>query len=271
VIITLLTDFGERDGFTGVMKGVILGICPGAALVDLSHHVEPGDVGAGALILRAAVPYFPPGSIHLAVVDPGVGGDRRAVAFRAGGQWLVGPDNGLLWPAAAWLAERAGEPRPEARLLDNPAYRLPQLSHTFHGRDLFAPAAAHLARGVAWESIGPPVAEPVQRRIPTAQRAPAAVEGEVLALDRFGNAITNVAPADVAALGEHWLLEAGSACVTGPATHYGAVPEGEPVVVLDSFGFYELAVNRGSAAKRYGLTRGDRVTVRPITDARSGS
>jgi S-adenosyl-L-methionine hydrolase (adenosine-forming) len=270
VIITLLTDFGDRDGFAGVMKGVILGICPGVALVDLSHQVEPGDVAGGALILRAAVPYFPPGTVHLAVVDPGVGGERRPVALRAGSQWLVGPDNGLLWPAAAWLAERAGEPRPEARLLSNPAYRLPQLSATFHGRDLFAPAAAHLARGVAWESLGPPVEDPVQRRIPTARRTPAAVEGEVLALDRFGNAITNIAPADVAALGERWLLEAGSACVMGPDSHYGAVPEGEPVVVLDSFGFYELAVNRRSAAERYRLTRGDRVTIRPIADARTG-
>jgi S-adenosylmethionine hydrolase len=263
-MITLLTDFGDRDGFVGVMKGVILGICPEAALVDLSHQLEPGDIRGGALILRAAVPYFPAGTVHLAVVDPGVGGERRALVIRAGDQWLVGPDNGLLWPAAAWLAERAGEPRPEARLLANPAYRLPELSHTFHGRDLFAPAAAHLARGVAWESLGPPVAEPERWQVPRARRTPAAVEGELLALDRFGNAITNVAPTDVAALGERWLLEAGSARVPGPACHYAAVADGEPVVVLDSLGFYELAVNRGSAAERYSLRRGDRVVVRSL-------
>jgi S-adenosylmethionine hydrolase len=266
-MITLLTDFGDRDGFVGVMKGVILGICAGVPLVDLSHQVEPGDIQGGALILRAAVPYFPAGTVHLAVVDPGVGGERRALAFRAGEQWLVGPDNGLLWPAAAWLAEQAGEPGPEARLLANPAYRLPQLSHTFHGRDLFAPTAAHLARGVAWESLGPRVADPIRWQIPVPRRTSAGVEGELLVVDRFGNAITNVAPADVASLGERWLLEAGPVHVPGPATHYGAVPEGDPVVVLDSLGFYELAVSRGSAAERYGLRRGDRVVLRPLPAA----
>jgi S-adenosylmethionine hydrolase len=264
MMITLITDFGDRDGFVGVMKGVILGICAGVPLVDLSHQVEPGDIQAGALILYAAVPYFPAGTVHLAVVDPGVGGERRALAIYAGGQWLVGPDNGLLWPAAAWLAERAGEPGPEARLLANPAYRLPHLSHTFHGRDLFAPAAAHLARGVAWESLGPPVVDPIRWQIPVPRRTSAGVEGELLAVDHFGNAITNVAPADAASLGERWLLEAGPVHMAGPASHYGAVPEGDPVVVLDSLGFYELAVNRGSAAERYGLRRGDRVVLRPL-------
>jgi hypothetical protein len=251
-----LTDFGDRDGFAGVMKGVILGICPSARLVDLTHAVEPGDVRGGALLLWAAVPYFPAETIHLAVVDPGVGGARDPLAIRAGGQTLVGPDNGLLWAGAARLGT------PEGRRIENPTYRLSHVSRTFHGRDLFAPAAAHLARGAPWESLGPVAPDPVRWEVPAARPGPAGVFGEVLHVDRFGNAITNLTPDDVSGLGERWWLEVGSVVVEGPVTHYGAVAQGEPLVVLGSLGFYELAVNRGSAAARYGVRRGDAVRAR---------
>jgi S-adenosylmethionine hydrolase len=235
------------------MKGVILGICPSARFVDLSHAVEPGDVRGGALLLWSAVPYFPAGTIHLAVVDPGVGGDRDPLAIRSGGQAFVGPDNGLLWAAAA----RVGVP--QARRIENPAYRLPHVSHTFHGRDVFAPATAHLALGVPWESLGAPVPEPVRWELPVAQVTPEGITGEVLAVDRFGNVITNLTPGDLAPLGESWRMEVGPVVAVGPAAHYGAAGEGEPLVVLGSLGFYEMAVNRGNAAARYGVRRGDRV------------
>ncbi|HET8575537.1 MAG TPA: SAM-dependent chlorinase/fluorinase, partial [Methylomirabilota bacterium] len=147
-IITLTTDFGSRDPFVGVMKGVILGICPAARLVDLSHEVSPQDVLEGALMLESSARFFPPGTIHLAVVDPGVGSRRRGLAVSAAGQCFVGPDNGLF---TATLEE----PGWVAVSLENPAYRLTQVSGTFHGRDIFAPAAAHLACGVALERLGP--------------------------------------------------------------------------------------------------------------------
>jgi S-adenosylmethionine hydrolase len=260
LIVTLLTDFGDRDGFVGVMKGVILGICPEARLVDLSHQVEPGDVAGGALLLRAAVAYFPPGTIHLAVVDPGVGSERRPIALAAGGHRFVGPDNGLLWPAAAHLA--GNDAAPMARLLTNAAYRLPWVSATFHGRDLFAPAAAHLARGVEWESLGPAVTDPVRWEPPSVSRHAAGVAGEVLWIDRYGNAVTNLTPADADTVGPAWVAEIAGARLA-PGTHYAGAPPGEPLVLLGSMGTYEIAVNRGSAAERLGLRRGDPVRLLP--------
>lgn len=260
MVISLLTDFGDRDAFVGVMKGVILGICPQARLIDLCHQLEPGDVTGGALLLRSAAPYFPPGMVHLAVVDPGVGGERRPIAIRAGGQFFVGPDNGLLWAAARLICAR-GAP-PETRRLANPAYRLPNVSATFHGRDVFAPAAAHLAVGVAWESLGPPVADAVRWEPPPARVEDGGVAGEILWIDRFGNAVTNLTPDDARRLGETWEIEVAGARVA-PATHYGAAPEGEPLVVLGSLGYYELAVNRGSAAARFSLRRGDPIRLCP--------
>jgi S-adenosylmethionine hydrolase len=186
------------------------------------------------------------------------------VALRAGGHFFVGPDNGLVWAAATLLGE------PEARLLVNPDYRLPRVSHTFHGRDLFAPAAAHLASGATFESVGPPATDPARWEVPAPRSDGPGIVGEILALDRFGNAMTNLEPSHLAALGERWRLEIGDptapgVAVTGPASHYGAVPPGEPVVVLGSHGYFELAVNRGSAADRYRLRRGDRVQVRRLT------
>jgi S-adenosylmethionine hydrolase len=223
-------------------------------------------------------------------VDPGVGSERRPIALAAGDQRFVGPDNGLLWAAASRLAGNdsggtvaswtveGGTPtggsrrpatgpdralNPVARLLENPAYRLPRVSATFHGRDLFAPAAAHLARGVTWESLGPPVADPVRWEPRVPRRSPRVVTGEILAIDRYGNAVTNLEPADADALHAPWGVEAAGALLL-PATHYAAVPPGEPLVVLGSLGTYEVAVNQGSAADRFQLRRGDPVRLVPV-------
>jgi len=180
-IVTLLSDFGTADAYAGLMKGVVLSICPEARVVDLSHEVPPQNVTAGALLLRSTVRFFPPGTIHVAVVDPGVGGERKPILVQAGGATFVGPDNGLLHPAAS---ER-GINRIVA--LTKGEYHLPRVSRTFHGRDIFAPVAGHLARGVAAEDFGPVLSEMKTLPLATASRDANGVVGEVVHVDRFGN------------------------------------------------------------------------------------
>jgi S-adenosyl-L-methionine hydrolase (adenosine-forming) len=254
-IITLLTDFGTQDPFVGTMKGVILSGCPEARLVDLTHAVAPGDVRGGAFALWTAAPYFPPGTVHLAVVDPGVGGPRRPLVLRTAKALFVGPDNGLLWPAAA----REGEP--EAWEIDLAHWDRP-LSATFHGRDLFAPAASRLAPGEPPEAFCQPLTDALRLDFPLPRREGSKVLGEVLAIDRFGNAITNLTPAELGTLSEERaIFTAAGRTVEGPDSHYGAVPPGELVVVLGSAGLYEIAINQGSAADALGLRVGSPVEV----------
>jgi hypothetical protein len=245
-IITLLTDFGTRDAYVASMKGVILGINPQAVLVDLSHEIGPQDVRAGALVLAGAAPYFPPGAIHLAVVDPGVGGSRRALAARARGQFWVGPDNGLFHFALAG--------NPEARIvsLENPAFFLPQMSATFHGRDLFAPVAAHLSLGVDPALLGPPLTDPVLLNWSEAEYGPGAARGVVIYVDRFGNLVTNFQAVEL----RDWLggrdlrLKLGGLSLRGLARTYGDGAPGEFLALVGSHGFLEVACNRESAAQR---------------------
>ncbi|MFN3650947.1 MAG: S-adenosyl-l-methionine hydroxide adenosyltransferase family protein [Armatimonadota bacterium] len=256
-IIALLTDFGYRDAYVGTMKGVLLSRCPAARLVDLTHGVPPQDVTAGALYLQAAAPYFPPDTIFLAVVDPGVGGERRPLCLRSGGRTFVGPDNGLLWPAAAALG------RPEAFHLNRPEHWLPRVGCSFHGRDLFAPVAAALASGIPPGELGSPIADPVPLPLPEPRREGETIHGEVLLIDHYGNAITNLGPEHLGAPTPGAVrFEIGPLQLDGPATHYAAVPAGEPLVLLGSFNRYEVAVNGGSAAQRYGLTPGTPLTAR---------
>jgi S-adenosylmethionine hydrolase len=258
-VVTLLSDFGHRDAFVGSMKGVILARCPTAQVVDLTHEIEPGDIVGAALQLRYAAQYFPAGTIHLAVVDPGVGSERRPVAVRSGGHFFIGPDNGMLWPAVAG----AGSAEPFE--LRDARYRLPDVSATFHGRDIFAPAAGHLAAGVPIESIGPRCSELHTLALPEPTVKEDRIEGEVLWVDRFGNAITNLSPSLVHGLaGGGFRLVAGTTRIEGPSSHYAAVPIGRPLVVLGSMGLYEIAVHRGNAAEMMGLCRGSPVAVRAL-------
>jgi len=185
-IITLTTDFGTADGYVGTMKGIILGIAPHVRLVDISHEITPQNVRQAAYVLYTAYPFFPPGTIHLAVVDPGVGGTRRPIALRTPVGYFVGPDNGILSYVMAC------EPVEALVELADPRYRLPHVSHTFHGRDVFAPAAAHLAAGVPIAALGPPVADPVTFPPPRLEVGPDGITGEVLHADRFGNVITSI-------------------------------------------------------------------------------
>lgn len=255
-IITLTTDFGLGDPFVGVMKGVMLGICRNAQLIDLTHEVKPHDVLEGALALESAWRFFPSGSIHLAVIDPGVGSARRAVALSAADHYFVGPDNGLFTFAldtGQWSAVS----------IEEPAYRLAAVSRTFHGRDIFAPAAAYLASGVALERLGPAVSDPVRLEWPRCLLADDQVIGEVIGSDRFGNLITSITVERAGALGGVGTLavKIGQRDLGALVTCYeqGGM---DPRAIVGSSGRIEIFVRSGSARAVLGAGRGAVVSVR---------
>lgn len=247
--ITLLTDFGTADGYVAEMKGVLVCAAPGATIMDLSHDIPPQDVEAGRMALARYWRRFPAGTVHLVVVDPGVGTERAAIAVSSGGQFLVGPDNGLLSPALFAL---------DAEVVVLPV--MPNMSNTFHGRDVFAPAAAALANGEPLYGIGDPWPHPMRRRTPEAhRRSDGAIVGEILTIDRFGNAITNLVTRD------------GGIIVAGgyrlPIVRaYSDVGEQQPTAVVGSTGFVEIAVRNDHAANRLHLSRGDKIILeKPIS------
>jgi len=242
-IITLLTDFGLGDVHTGVMKGVILSIHPHVRLVDITHDVPPGAILQAALLLQEALPFFPEGTVHVAVVDPGVGGSRRAIAAEAGGRFLVGPDNGIFWPMISAATSTRIIHLTESRFF------LGSISSTFHGRDIFAPVAAHLARGVDLSAMGSPVTDPVRLRIPEPRVEGNALIGEVLRVDRFGNLITTI-PRDALedfAGADLPVIRIGGLVIEGLARSYSDKREGESLALIGSSGRLEISVNRGRA------------------------
>jgi len=257
-IVTLITDFGTRDGYVGEMKGVLLERCPTARLIDITHDIDPGNVWGAAWVLGRVWERFPAGTVHLVVVDPGVGGDRRALVVEHGGRWFVGPDNGLI--SRAIPGESAG-----ARVVDAGSLGLAPASVTFHGRDLFAPAAAWLACGGAPEQVGGPVdtSELVRLDFPAPERLGAAVRGHVAHVDRFGNLITDIPGAWVSPTA---LVEISGEEVSGLRTHYGAAESGELLALIGSGGTLEISVRNGNAAERLSAGRGDRVRVRTHRD-----
>jgi S-adenosylmethionine hydrolase len=258
-LITLTTDFGLADAYVGTMKGVIAGICPRARVIDITHGVSPGDVHGAAFSLASAARFFPRDTIHIAIVDPGVGSTRAALAIRTHLATFIGPDNGILGPAMSQHRVI------DCRRIKSRDFCLPQISATFHGRDVFAPVAAHLARGRSMAQVGPSHPNPVKLAWAKPARDSACLRGEVIHLDRFGNAITNL-PAS-------WLTtQRGSSQVTRISAGkrrsiplgdcYASVPTGKPVGVLGSSGFLEISVNQGSAASQLHLTVGSKVVVR---------
>ncbi len=256
--IVFLSDYALDDEFVGVCRGVIARIAPDASVIDLTHHVPRQDVLRGAVVLSRAVPFMPERAVYLAIVDPGVGSARRAVAVEAGsGADLVGPDNGLL--SMAWEAlggaGRAVEITSERVLLS-------PVSRTFQGRDVFAPAAAHLAAGRPLDELGPPVAvsEMVRVSLPRPSVARERIECLVTGVDAFGNAQLNVRASDLEAAGLARVFRTGHHSVRVVGT-FGEAPEGECVAVEDSQGYVALAVNRGSAAEALGLRVGDELTL----------
>jgi len=257
-IITLLTDFGVQDAYVACLKGVILGLNPAAALIDLTHAVPPQDRRRGALILAGAAPYFPPGTIHLAVVDPGVGSGRRGLAAHCRGQFWVGPDNGLFH--LAW----SQDPDLEIVSLENPRFFRPQVAATFHGRDIFAPVAAHLSLGVRLGQFGPAITDPVSLGFPEPTFGPAAIHGEVIYVDRFGNLVSNVRAAALNswAKGQGLHFQVGRIQISGLARTYNDVAPGEFLALAGSHGYLEIACNLGNAAGRGRARVGDSLTIR---------
>ena len=273
-LIALLTDFGGADAYVAMMKGVILGIAPDARLVDLTHEIAPQNVRQAAYVLLTAYPYFPPDTVFVAVVDPGVGTARRAVAVETAHGRFVGPDNGLFSYALNQ------NPPVVAVEIVNAAYLLPGRSHTFHGRDLFAPAAAHLAQGVPLAALGPAVADLCALPQPRLDVARDRVEGEVIHIDRFGNAVTSIGslawqddgslrltprfgarplPARIPADSAIFL---GDAILDHIAPSYGHAAPGAALALINSAGQREIAVNQGHAARMLGIAVGDPVSVR---------
>ena len=252
--VTLTTDFGTRDSYVAQLKGVLLSRCADLRIHDLTHEIAAHDVVEGALFLAGAVPTFPPGTVHLAVVDPGVGGERRRIAAEVAGQRVVCPDNGLLTLLAR------SHPIEALHELTNPRFRSEPVSATFEGRDVFAPAAAHLACGGALGDLGPPVSDLAWLALPEPEHTEEGVRGEVMHVDRFGNAITNVhasmLPDDLAGARVH----AAGRELPVLRTYADAEP-GEALALVGSSGYVEVAVREGSAVDMLGLERGSAVQV----------
>jgi S-adenosylmethionine hydrolase len=266
-IVTLLTDFGLRDPSAAICKAVILGLCPDAEVIDLAHDVRKYAIGEGALALWAALPYVPFGT-HVAVVDPGVGTTRRSLALRVvRGDVLIGPDNGLLVPAAERLGGIVA-----ARELTNEAYRLPVVSSTFHGRDVFAPAAAHLAAGAPFETVGPLVdpATLVASPLPAPRPDGDGLATEIVYVDTFGNAKLSALTTDLVAAcgppaGRRFRVTLGDGRVhlVPWSPTFGERRPGEPLLYEDSYGRVCLGVNQGNAADALGLAGGLEVRLAP--------
>jgi S-adenosyl-L-methionine hydrolase (adenosine-forming) len=261
-VVTFLTDFGVQDDFVGTCHGVMARIAPDVRVIDVTHGIPPQAVLQGALVLQNTTPYMPVG-VHLAVVDPDVGGNRRAIAVRAAdGRTFVGPDNGVLMLAADDAGVTA------AHELANPAYRLEQVSHTFHARDVFAPAAAHLAAGSAIEDVGPSIdpGDLVRIAVPEPELGRTQISATVLVVDRFGNVSTNARRAHVDALGvQHGerveIRLALDRYYAIAAETFADAPPGELIFYEDSYGLMTLAISRGDAAGLTGVGPGDELRV----------
>ncbi len=257
-IVSLTTDFSTRDGNVGVMKGVIWGIDPTIQIADISHEISPQDVYGASLVLDRQVWYFPPGTVHVVVVDPGVGTARRPIAAKLGAHYFVAPDNGVLSP----LYERAERQGWEVKIVhtDNPKYWLPEISNVFHGRDIFSPVGAHLASGVPLEELGTIISDPVRFAIPQPQQAGGKVVGEVINIDYFGNVGTNIRAEHVVGMRDVKVTIAGRT-IEGLVKTFGAGEVGDLVALFDSFGYLAVAVVNGSALSVLHSKVGDPVEV----------
>jgi len=246
-LITLTTDFGHKDAFVGTMKGVILSVNPKVGIVDLSHGIPPQDIMAGALVLSGAVPFFPAGTIHVAVVDPGVGSERRPLLIQSEREFFVGPDNGLFS-----LVMKGKKPKQIVELSKD-TYHLKPTSSTFHGRDIFAPIAAQLSLGLSPKKLGKPVEDFVRLPWPEVTTNERSIQGEVIYVDGFGNLITNIREDTLAPFPKNNLsTNIGQLQIRGLSASYSAVQEGDVVAVINSWRFLEIAVRNGSAANQTG-------------------
>ncbi len=261
-IITLTTDFGNKDPWVGAVKGVILSINPKAIIVDISHGISQQQIVEGSFVLSHAYPYYPKGTIHVAVVDPGVGTERRPVLIETERYFFIGPDNGLFTQVLI------GENVKQVIELDNSDYFLPDVSATFHGRDIFAPTAAHLSLGVSPSEMGTTLEEPLTLELPSVEISPDIIRGEVLYIDSFGNLISNIKDSDLSEMlgrGDididvrwrtiHGLVESYTEGGHGERT-------GSAVALIGSSGFLEIAAFKDNAAVALGVSVGERIDIR---------
>ncbi len=256
-LITLTTDFGQTDHYVAQMKGIILGLVPEATIVDVTHAIPPQDVRRAAFLIAELAGAFPPGSIHVAVVDPGVGSDRSILAARVEGQVYIAPDNGLL---SLVLEQRHVD---AIVAVENERYRRQDVTATFHGRDIMAPAAAHLTSGVLLDELGPRLDRPAVRLANLVPKTSGShIEAHVAWIDHFGNVITNV-PAELLRDWDRRSLQVRLAdrTITQLRSYYAEVPVGEALLLLGSSGRLEIAVNGGSAAERFGVLAGTPLVV----------
>ena len=260
-IVTFSSDFGNREHYVGAVKGAILNVCPGAQIVDISHEIATHNVREAAFTLLGACTYYPPGTIHLAVVDPGVGSTRRGLAFATEGYFFVGPDNGIFTPIIQQQEIR------QAVSLENKRFFRSSISPTFHGRDVFGPVTGWLARGTTLSKLGPSIDDWIQLDIPAPRRAGRKLVGTVLHVDRFGNLITCFRPSDLKALlGERTLprFQVGKERIGQHYRFYSEAPPGQLFALIGSSGYYELAVSQDSAAKRLQAQPGTEVVLSPV-------
>jgi S-adenosylmethionine hydrolase len=255
VVITLTTDFGSL--YPAALKAVILQINDKANIIDITHSIPPADIRAGAFALYSVVEYFPRGTVHVAVVDPGVGTRRRPIAISAGGQYFVGPDNGLLIPAARRLGEIEVYDIRNEKLLRN-------VSSTFHGRDIFAPVGAYLSGGMQFKEVGNKIDDFVDIDLEKAEICGNKIKGEVVFIDDFGNIITNIPQEMILKIANH----GEDLCVSGDKMPflrtYGMVGIGDVLVLIGSHGFLEISANQGNASRVLGIENRDKVTVKPL-------
>jgi S-adenosylmethionine hydrolase len=248
MIITLTTDFGLSDPFVGIMKGVILGIVPNVQLVDVTHDIPSCDIVEAAFLLETTYRYFPDGTVHIVVVDPGVGSARRPLAASSHGHRFVAPDNGVL----SAVSEN------DVYHITNESLFLKPVSRTFHGRDIFAPVAAHLARGMPIDLVGPRVFDAVRKALPKPRARGVKLVGTVLRIDKFGNVITNLRRTD---LGSDFEIHIGGRHVTRLCANFAESAPGDVFALEGSTGYIEIALNQGSAAERLNVRRGAEIEV----------
>jgi S-adenosylmethionine hydrolase len=260
-ILILTTDFGLKDGFSSVLKGVIWGICPDAKIADITHEISPQNILEGAFALWRAYSFFPPKTVHLAVVDPGVGTQRRPLAAKMGEQFFVGPDNGIFTPIYN-DAKRLNLPLQIVHLTVQ-KYWLPNVSHTFHGRDIFAPVGAHLANGVALTDMGPVVDDPVHIVLPVPERTPTGWRAHITVVDIFGNLTTDLSALLVndEKIRRDIIFRIKEREVHGLVNSYGARSPGDLIALVDSENYIELAIVNENAAQNLQVHVGDIVEV----------
>lgn len=255
-IITLTSDFGQQDHYVSTMKAVILGIAPDSRLIDISHEIPPQDVMAGAWVVRNATPYFPDNTIHLVVVDPGVGTQRHPVALKIGNHYYVGPDNGIF----SLVADQQDY---QACKLTNKDFWMSDQSNTFHGRDIFAPVAAHLSNGIPFHQLGEELKELVTYRWAKPIADKDGIQGWILHIDRFGNLISNI-PQEMIdkVIGEKRMkIYVGNTILDHFEESYGFVEDGEPVAYIGSSGMLEVAISKGNASEMLSVRKGAQISI----------